>query len=54
MPMVLLMFQQKTKVPERAKVTITASTNLSEEEIDRAIKEAQKFEEEDKKEKRSC
>ncbi len=33
------------------KVTITASTNLSEEEIDRAIKEAQKFEEEDKKRK---
>lgn len=33
------------------KVTITASTNLSEEEIDRAVKEAQKYEEEDKKRK---
>ena len=30
------------------KVTITASTNLSEDEIDRAVKEAQKFEAEDK------
>ncbi|HHX18740.1 MAG TPA: molecular chaperone DnaK [Clostridium sp.] len=33
------------------KVTITASTNLSEEEIDKAVKEAQRFEEEDKKKK---
>lgn len=33
------------------KVTITASTNLSEEEIDKAVKEAQRFEEEDKKRK---
>jgi molecular chaperone DnaK len=30
------------------KVTITASTNLSEEEIDKAVKEAQKYEAEDK------
>jgi len=30
------------------KITITASTNLSEEEIDRAVKEAQKYEAEDK------
>ena len=33
------------------KITITASTNLSEEEIDKAIKEAEKFAEEDKKRK---
>jgi len=33
------------------KVTITASTNLSEEEIDRAVKEAEKYAAEDKKRK---
>ncbi|KPU27926.1 molecular chaperone DnaK [Caloranaerobacter sp. TR13] len=33
------------------KITITASTNLSEEEIQRKIKEAEKFAEEDKKKK---
>ena len=32
-------------------ITITASTNLSDEEIDRAVKEAEKFAEEDKKKK---
>ncbi len=31
------------------KITITASTNLSEEEIDKAVKEAEQFAEEDKK-----
>lgn len=33
------------------KVTITASTNLSDDDIDKAVKEAQQFEEEDKKKK---
>lgn len=33
------------------KVTITASTNMSKEDIDKAVKEAEKFAEEDKKEK---
>ncbi len=33
------------------KVTITASTNLSDEEIDKAVKEAERFAEEDKKQK---
>ncbi len=33
------------------KVTITASTNLSKEDIDKAVKEAEKFAEEDKKKK---
>ncbi len=33
------------------KVTITASTNLSDEDIDKAVKDAEKFAEEDKKEK---
>ncbi len=33
------------------KVTITASTNLSDEEIDKAVKEAERFAEEDKKKK---
>lgn len=33
------------------KVTITASTNLSDEEIDRAVKEAERFAEEDRKRK---
>jgi len=33
------------------KVTITTSTNLSDEEIDKAVKEAEKFAEEDKKKK---
>jgi molecular chaperone DnaK len=33
------------------KVTITASSNLSEEEIDKAVKEAERFAEEDKKRK---
>ncbi|MGI6112899.1 MAG: molecular chaperone DnaK [Mahellales bacterium] len=34
------------------KVTITASTNLSEEEIEKAVKEAEKYAEEDKKRKK--
>ena len=33
------------------KITITASSNLSEEDIDRAVKEAEKYAEEDKKRK---
>ncbi len=33
------------------KITITASTNLSDEDIDRAVKEAEKYAEEDKKRK---
>lgn len=33
------------------KITITASTNLSDEEIDKKVKEAEKFAEEDKKQK---
>ncbi len=33
------------------KVTITASTNMSKEDIDKAVKDAEKFAEEDKKEK---
>ncbi len=33
------------------KITITASTNLSDEDIDKAVKEAEKFAEEDKKRK---
>ncbi len=36
-----------------ADITITSSTNLSEEEIDKAVKEAQQYEEEDKKRKES-
>ena len=36
---------------KEANITITASTNLSEEEVDRAVKEAEKFAEEDKKRK---
>ncbi|TYQ12909.1 UNVERIFIED_CONTAM: molecular chaperone DnaK [Acetivibrio alkalicellulosi] len=35
------------------KVTITASTNLSDDEIEKAVNEAQRFEEEDKKKKES-
>ena len=34
-----------------ADITITSSTNLSEEEIDKAVKEAEQYEEEDKKRK---
>ena len=33
------------------KITITASTNLSDEDIDKAVKEAEKYAEEDKKKK---
>lgn len=36
---------------KKADITITATTNLSDEEIDRAVKEAEKFAEEDKKRK---
>jgi molecular chaperone DnaK len=36
---------------QEQKITITASTNLSDEEIDKAVKEAEKFAEEDKKKK---
>ncbi|MGL4847704.1 MAG: molecular chaperone DnaK [Clostridium sp.] len=38
---------------KEANVTITASTNLSDDEIDKAVKEAEKFAEEDKKRKES-
>ena len=38
---------------KEATITITASTNLSDEEIDKAVKEAEKFAEEDKKRKES-
>ena len=38
---------------KEANITITASTNLSDEEVDRAVKEAEKFAEEDKKRKES-
>ncbi|MEG0296392.1 MAG: molecular chaperone DnaK [Clostridium sp.] len=38
---------------KEANVTITASTNLSDEEIDNAVKEAERFAEEDKKRKES-
>ena len=38
---------------KEANITITASTNLSEDEIDKAVKEAEKFAEEDKMRKES-
>ena len=38
---------------KEANITITASTNLSDEEVERAVKEAEKFAEEDKKRKDS-
>ena len=38
---------------KEANITITASTNLSDEEVDRAVKEAEKFAAEDKKRKES-
>ncbi len=38
---------------KEANITITASTNLSDEEVDKAVKEAEKFAEEDKKRKES-
>ncbi|MCI1944113.1 molecular chaperone DnaK [Clostridium luticellarii] len=38
---------------KEANITITASTNLSDDEIDKAVKEAEKFEEQDKKRKES-
>ena len=38
---------------KEANITITASTNLSDEEVDRAVKEAERFAEEDKKTKES-
>ncbi|MGG7176530.1 molecular chaperone DnaK [Clostridium paraputrificum] len=38
---------------KEANVTITASTNLSDEEVEKAVKEAEKFAEEDKKRKES-
>ncbi|MBU3195787.1 molecular chaperone DnaK [Clostridium algidicarnis] len=38
---------------KEAKITITASTNLNDDEIDKAVKEAEKFAEEDKKRKES-
>ena len=38
---------------KEANITITASTNLSDEEIDKAVKEAERFAEEDKKRKES-
>ena len=38
---------------KEANITITASTNLSDEEIDKAVKEAEKYAEEDKKRKES-
>ncbi|MBR4030352.1 MAG: Hsp70 family protein, partial [Clostridia bacterium] len=36
---------------QEQKITITASTNLSDEDIDKAVKEAEQFAEEDKKKK---
>ena len=36
---------------KEAKITITASTNLSDEEVEKAVKEAERFAEEDKKRK---
>src|SRR5690554_3517747 len=36
---------------KEANITITASTNLSDDEIDKAVKEAERFAEEDKKKK---
>ena len=36
---------------KEANITITASTNLSDEEVEKAVKEAEKFAEEDKKRK---
>ena len=38
---------------KEANITITASTNLTDEEIDKAVKEAEKFAEEDRKRKES-
>ena len=38
---------------KEANITITASTNLSDEEVDKAVKEAEKYAEEDKKRKES-
>ncbi len=38
---------------KKADITITATTNLSDDEIDRAVKEAEKYAEEDKKRKES-
>ncbi|WP_125152567.1 molecular chaperone DnaK [Clostridium rectalis] len=38
---------------KEANITITASTNLSDDEIDKAVNDAKKFEEEDKKRKES-
>jgi len=38
---------------KEANITITASTNLSDEEIDKAVKDAEKFAEEDRKRKES-
>lgn len=38
---------------KEANITITASTNLNDEEIDKAVKDAEKFAEEDKKRKES-
>ena len=38
---------------KEANITITASTNLSDDEIDKAVKEAERFAEEDKKRKES-
>ena len=35
----------------RTNITITASTNLSDEEVEKAVKEAERFAEEDKKRK---
>ena len=36
---------------KEAKITITASTNLTDDEIEKAVKEAERFAEEDKKRK---
>ncbi|MBQ8341570.1 MAG: Hsp70 family protein, partial [Clostridia bacterium] len=36
---------------KETKITITSSTNMSQEDIDRAVKDAEKFAEEDKKQK---
>ncbi|MEQ8199365.1 MAG: Hsp70 family protein, partial [Clostridiaceae bacterium] len=44
---------QDTGTGKEANITITASTNLSDDEIDKAVKEAERFAEEDKKRKES-
>ena len=50
--MVLFMFRPRIWAPAtNRKITITASSNLSDDEIDKAVKEAERFAAEDKKRK---